>query len=191
MSGTTDLTSITSTTRDAACQASTSMEPRSPRMKECRLEHDLPAKRSKLAGDEIDEPRVLAIEESVQRLTVPVQAQIRGGTQCLRHLIQVSGRHRAARAAFDPGDLRGTEVGLGGQVLLAPATTQAEGADAATEANQIHHRMVNGGPYPPITARSRGRRTIGRGREVAGALQSARCRRTGPVPSASESCPSP
>lgn len=94
---------------------------------------------------------MVRVEESVERLAVPAEAEVDSGPECLGDPFEPAGRDAAAVPAFDAGDEGRTDPDGLGEVTLPPAAAQAERADPATESNHVHVDSVTLTAYLSIT----------------------------------------
>ena len=104
-----------------------------------------------MRGSCLNQARVVPIEQPVECFPVPAQAQVEPGAEGLGNLVQLPWRDSICSPALDPDDDRGAHRSRGGEIDLAPATPDAEDADATTEADHIHPGIVIEDRYLPLT----------------------------------------
>lgn len=121
---------------------------------ERHLRANLPTCRAQAPGHDFDESGVILIEEPINSLAIEVESQVDPRPKRLGDRLEDIERHAPAPTELDPSHDRLADVRFGCQILLTPATTDAQGADAATETNQVHARIVAIGAYRPITSKS-------------------------------------
>jgi hypothetical protein len=96
---------------------------------ERHLDRDIPSVGSQHPGDGLDNARVLAIEQSIERLPVPAEPEVGSSAKDLRNAVQVAHGHRVRLTELDPNDLRAADVRGQREVDLAPFAPHPEGTD--------------------------------------------------------------
>ena len=137
MSGTVDFTSTISNAPYLGWNASTSIEPRSPRTLNVASGCDLPARADQQANDLLDETRVRRVKQTVEVLALPVEAERAARAERLGDVLEDAERQRH-RGALRPRDRRLRDLRPGRELRLGPAPPSTQRPHAQSEANGIH-----------------------------------------------------
>ena len=100
----------------------------------------------------LDDPSVDGIEEPIEFLAAPADAQLRARLEGVKQATDEPKRLRSHLSAFDPRDDLPRDAGSAGEVGLSPAPPTTEGADGAGKVRSEHQPMIVSAAYPPITA---------------------------------------
>ncbi len=161
-----------------------------PGDRERNLDGHVPAERSETPGDELDERRVVGIEQSIERFTVPRQTNIEARRKRRHHPLDRCDGQAVAMPELDQGDRRSADTGRIGEIRLPPPAPAAERPNLPPETYRIHASIVVNGAYRAPIGRFRRARTkrsnVTLRRSGASARRCGRCAAFGksrPVPS--------
>ena len=113
-----------------------------------------PAGRAQRANQLIDELCVGAIEQTVQVLALPEDADLQPTAKCIRDLDNRSQRERVRLTAFDPRDRRSGDADASAELRLRPAPPATQRPQRQPQTNRIHAtRRIARAAYSPLHAR--------------------------------------
>lgn len=138
---------------------------------ERHLGTDAPCGGSEALRHDLDQVRVILIEESIERFPVEVEPQVDPRSERMCDAIERLDRDPVAPPELDARDDRLADSRFGREIDLAPPTAHAQRANATAESNEIHDNHAGPRRSP---ADWQGPRTIGPWRARTGAVQSAR-----------------
>ena len=137
--------------------------PTLPTNRERHLDRRTPAGADQQLEGRIHERGVSLIQQSVQALAIPEQADFNATAKLRSHAIERPHGHPIRPSSLEATDRRRRESRPGGELRLGPLASSPEGTNAESEPDRIHPRSMTRGDWLGLN-QARPRRSAGGGR---------------------------
>ena len=124
------------------------------RDRERNLDRDVPVVRGQELDDSLDQARVGRVEQPIQALGVPAEADVESRVERDCNPGQGRQRYSAGASALDVRNDRSTDRGAPREVDLTPPATNAQGTIREPEADLVHTCRMRAGAALAVTSPS-------------------------------------